>query len=309
MNSDNNPGVQKALYVPPVEAIQEFAVQQGSFSAEFGNSGGTVVNAVTRSGTNQHHGELFEYFRNSALNANSYFANAAGLDRAHLTRNDFGATFGGPVTRNRMFFFGDFNGVWALTGTTSKLIGVPSAAERAGDFSELCSRANGTFNSSGVCSNPTGQIYDPYTSVPNSQNVAVGRAPIPFNSLATYMSPGNSAIPFGLGSLPSQPGNLIDPVGAKLIQAFPFPNLNVGEAAYDPYHNWISQGANTLVQQSFDINLEHHLNTNERIAVKFSHEWDSSQNANFFHTAPELAEQRSGRLRRKLITPGNCKLE
>ncbi len=79
MNSDNNPGVQKALYVPPVDAIQEFKIQQANFSAEFGNSGGTIVNVVTRSGTNQYHGELFEFFRNNVLNANTFFANAAGL--------------------------------------------------------------------------------------------------------------------------------------------------------------------------------------------------------------------------------------
>jgi outer membrane receptor for ferrienterochelin and colicin len=61
MNSDNNPGVQKARYVPPVEAIQEFKIQQASFSAEFGNSGGTIVNVITRSGTNQYHGELYRF--------------------------------------------------------------------------------------------------------------------------------------------------------------------------------------------------------------------------------------------------------
>src|SRR5262249_42878838 len=248
MNSDNNPGVQKALYVPPVEAIEEFAVEQGNFSAEFGNSGGTIVNAVTRTGTNQYHGEVFEYFRNNVLNANNFFANAAGLGQAHLTRNDFGATLGGPIRKNRTFFFGDFNGIRALTGTTSKQVGVPDAAERAGDFGELCGRVNGAFNSAGVCSNPAGQIYDPYTGTPNAQNLAVGRTPIPFNNLATYVSPGNPAVPFGLGNLPQSLGNLIDPVGMKLIQAFPLPNLNVGSAAYDPYHNWIAQGANILNQ-------------------------------------------------------------
>ena len=92
MNSDNNPGVQKALYVPPVEAIQEFKIQQANFSAEFGNSGGTIVNVVTRSGTNQYHGELFEFFRNNVLNANSFFANcrrprAAPSDSKRLRRD------------------------------------------------------------------------------------------------------------------------------------------------------------------------------------------------------------------------------
>ena len=154
MNSDNNPGVQKALYVPPVEAIQEFKIQQANFSAEFGNSGGTIVNVVTRSGTNQYHGELFEFLRNNVLNANTFFANAAGLAQPHLTRNDFGGTIGGPILKNKTFFFFDFNGIRALTGATSSLAGVPDAAERSGDFGELCGRVGGTFSAAGVCSNP-----------------------------------------------------------------------------------------------------------------------------------------------------------
>jgi len=237
MNSDNNPGIQKALYAPPVEAIQEFKIQQTNFSAEFGNSGGTIVNVITRSGTNQFHGELFEFFRNNVLNANAFFANAAGLAQPHLTRNDFGVTAGGPLIKNKTFFFFDFNGIRALTRAASSIAGVPDAAERAGNFGELCGRAGGTFNGAGICSKPGGQIYDPYTSQPNAQSMATGRAPVPFDNLATYVSPGDPAIPFGLGILPPSPGNLIDPVGAKLIQAFPLPNRNVGTGAYDPYHN------------------------------------------------------------------------
>ncbi len=197
MNSDNNPGVRKALYVPPVDAIQEFKVQQTNFSAEFGNSGGTIVNVVTRSGTNQYHGELFEFLRNNVLNANTYFANAASLGQPHLTRNDFGGTIGGPILKNTAFFFFDFNGIRALTGQTSSLAGVPDAAERSGNFGELCGRVSGrTFNAGGVCSNPAGQIYDPYTGKPDAQNNAAGRAPVPFDNLATYVSPGNPNIPF-----------------------------------------------------------------------------------------------------------------
>jgi hypothetical protein len=291
MNSDNNPGVQKALYVPPVEEIEEYTVQQANFSAEFGNSGGAIVNVVTRSGTNAYHGELFEYFRNNILNANTFFANSAGLDQAHLTRNDFGVTVGGPVIRNRTFFFFDFNGVRALTGATSNRAGVPDPAERAGDFGELCARAKGSFDAAGTCSNPAGQIYDPLTARPDAQNNAAGRAPIPFNNLATYASPGNSAVPFGLGSLPPTPGNLIDPVGARLIQAFPVPNLGIGTGAYDPYHNWVAQGANTLDQKSFNLKLDHLFSARDRAEVKFSHEWDASQNANFFQSAYDTNTQ------------------
>lgn len=291
MNSDNNPGVQKALYVPPVEAIQEFTIQQGNFSAEFGNSGGAIVNVVTRSGTNEYHGELFEFFRNNILNANNFFANAAGLMQPHLTRNDFGVTAGGPIFKTKTFFFFDFNGIRALTGATSSIAGVPDAAERSGNFGELCARAGGTFDSAGICSNPAGQIYDPYTSQPNAQNQASNRAPIPFNNLATYISPGNPNIPFGLGNLPATPGNLIDPVGAKLIQAFPLPNLNVGTPAYNPYHNWVATASSPYNQQSFDIKLDQHFSDKNVASVRFSHEWDAGENPNFFGTVYDTNTQ------------------
>jgi hypothetical protein len=291
MNSDNNPGVQKALYVPPVEAIEEFKIQQANFSAEFGNSGGTIVNVITRSGTNQYHGELFEFFRNNVLNANSFFANAAGLAEAHLTRNDFGVTTGGPIVKNKTFFFFDFNGIRAITGATSSEAGVPDTAERAGNFGELCPRVGGTFDSAGVCSNPAGQIYDPYTSKADAENTATGRAPIPFDNLATYISPGNPNIPFGLGNLPDTPGNLIDPVGAKLIQAFPRPNLNVGTAAYNPYHNWVATASSPYNQQSFDIKLDQHFSDKNVASVRFSHEWDAGENPNFFGTVYDTNTQ------------------
>ncbi len=290
-NSDNNPGVQKALYVPPVEAIEEFKIQQANFSAEFGNSGGTIVNVVTRSGTKQYRGELFEFFRNNVLNSNSFFANAAGLAQPHLTRNDFGVTAGGPIFKNKTFFFFDFNGIRALTGATSSEAGVPDAAERTGNFGELCARAGGAFNSGGICSNPAGQIYDPYTSKPNVENNATGRAPIPFDNLATYISPGNPSIPFGLGNLPSAPGNLIDPVGAKLIQAFPLPNLNVGTAAYNPYDNWVATASSPFNQQSFDIKLDQHFSERTAATVRFSHEWDAGENPNFFGSVYDTSTQ------------------
>ncbi len=211
-----------------------------------------------------------------------YFGNAARLAQPHLTRNDFGVTAGGPIFKNKTFFFFDFNGIRALTGATSSEAGVPDAAERTGNFGELCGRAGGTFDSAGVCSNPAGQIYDPYTSKPDAQNNATGRAPVPFDNLATYISPGNPNIPFGLGNLPATPGNLIDPVGAKLIQAFPLPNLNVGTAAYDPYHNWVTTAGSPLSQQSFDIKLDHHFSDKNVASVRFSHEWDAGENPNFF---------------------------
>jgi hypothetical protein len=91
--------------------------------------------------------------------------------------------------------------------------------------------------------------------------------------------------------LPAVPGNLIDPVGAKLLNAFPLPNLNIGTAAYDPYHNWVGTGSSPLSQQSFDIKLDQLFNNKDSVNVRFSHEWDSGQNANFFGSVYDTSTQ------------------
>ena len=176
-------------------------IQQANFSAEFGNSGGTIVNAVTRSGSNQYHGELYEFLRNNVLNANTFFSNAAGLAQPHLTRNDFGVTAGGPIFKNKTFFFFDFNGIRALTGATSSEAGVPDAAERSGNFGELCSRVGGTFDSGGICSNPAGQIYDPYTSKPDAAKQRHRARAHPVRQSGHLHQPGKSRHSFRSGKL------------------------------------------------------------------------------------------------------------
>ncbi len=275
---ENNPGVVKPLYVPPVDAVEEFKVQQSNMSAEI--AGGTVINVITRSGGNSLHGELWEFFRNNDLDANNFFSNSAGLGQAHLERNDFGGEIGGPIKKNKAFFFFDFAGLRYLQGVTSGTIGVPDAAERTGNFGELCGRASGSFNAAGICSAAAGQIYDPFTGVLNAAgNGATGRTPIPFDNLALYQSPGN---PLSPRKLAAAPGNLIDPVSAKLIQAYPLPNVNVGSAAYNPYQNFIGQGANTTNQKSFDIKVDQRFTDADSLSVRFSHEWETYMNANFF---------------------------
>jgi hypothetical protein len=122
------------IILPVVDAIQEFKVATGNFSSEFGRAAGGVVNVQTRSGTNELHGNVFEFFRNSALDANDYFNNAAGRRRPPFRQNQFGGTLGGPVRKDKLFFFGDFQGTRQSRGTTY-LGSVATAAMRQGDFS------------------------------------------------------------------------------------------------------------------------------------------------------------------------------
>src|SRR3954471_16105228 len=123
----NAPGVQ-----PSPDAIQEFRVITNTFDAEYGRNSGSVINVVTKSGTNQWHGSLFEFFRNQGLNARGYF----DIRRPDLKQNDFGGTFGGPIKKDKSFFFLSYEGRRNVQGQTSDPVVVPTDLERVGDFSQ-----------------------------------------------------------------------------------------------------------------------------------------------------------------------------
>ena len=117
------------VVLPPVDAIQEFKVQTSDFSAEYGRSGAAVLNATIKSGTNSFHGAVWEFFRNDKLDAADYFENAGNINKGELRQNQFGVSIGGPVIKNKVFFFGDYEGLRRLQGTI--LTGsVPTLAER-----------------------------------------------------------------------------------------------------------------------------------------------------------------------------------
>ena len=118
---------------PNPDALEEFRVDTNNYSAEFGRFGNGVINVVTRSGTNQFHGSLFEFFRNTKLNANTWNA----LTKPPLHRNQFGGSFGGPIIRNKTFFFGTYSGLRQQTTTFLNSAVVPTAAQRSGSFSAI----------------------------------------------------------------------------------------------------------------------------------------------------------------------------
>jgi hypothetical protein len=257
-------------YEPSVDSVEEFAVQETNFSAEYGFSGNTVVNIVTRSGTNQFHGTAYEFLRNKALDANNFFNNEAGIPLPGLRLNDFGVAVGGPIRRNKTFFFFDYDGIRQAT-TIAETSGVPDAAERVGDFSELCSQAGGSFNASGMCSASGGQLWDPYTGVYNANlGGPVRSAFVPFNNLGTYQSPGNPNLTGTGYQLPATPGNLMDPIAAKYINYAPLPNLNVGTSAYNPYTNWEGSPINLYKVGNYDIKIDQIFGDRDHLSVKYS---------------------------------------
>jgi len=167
---------------PSVETIQEFKVQTNFFSAEFGNTGGAVVNIVSKSGTNEFHGAAYEYHRRDDLNANSFFAKRAGSATIpDFTYNKYGGAVGGPVRlpglysgKDRTFFHTSLD-IEKNNGARTAFLTVPTARERAGDFSDT-RQANGQLY----------LIYNPFDTYTNAQG-QVRRRPFPGNVIPASM--------------------------------------------------------------------------------------------------------------------------
>jgi hypothetical protein len=124
------------VILPPLDAIQEFKVQTADFSAELGRSAGAVLNATIKSGTNSLHGAAWEFFRNDKLDAADWFEDNNGTKKGELRMNQFGASGGGPIIKNKVFFFGDYEGLRRVQGT-SQVGTVPTALERSSVFTNL----------------------------------------------------------------------------------------------------------------------------------------------------------------------------
>jgi len=277
-NFEPNGGVTQATYTPSAEAVEEFKVQQSNFSAEFGFSGASVVNMVTRSGSNSFHGSGYDFIRDQKFDANNWFNNFYGIPIAPLRRNNYGGTIGGPIFKNKTFFFFDYDGTRETTMSTSQA-GVPSMAERSGDFGEVCAAQGGAFDSTGLCTVAQGQMWDPYSGVydPNVGG-AVRNTFIPYNNLANYASPGNPNLDGTPYQLSGEAGDLIDPVAQKMMSYFPEPNIS-GDNIYD---NWIGSGPNHNYNDQFDIKIDHRFRASNLLSAKYSQNWNHNAPYNCF---------------------------
>lgn len=180
-------GFQAQAVKPPVDAVAEFKVVTNNNSAEFGYRMGGKVIVSTRSGTNELHGSLYEFLRNDKFDGSNFFANRSGSPKPSLRQNQFGGTLGGPVIRNRTFFFFSYQGTRIRRGR-SFLSTVPGQAARSGDFSLEGLRRD--------------QIFDPLTTT--GSGTAVVRSPFPGNRI---------------------PASRFDPVAASVIANYPLPNV------------------------------------------------------------------------------------
>ncbi len=151
-------------YAPNVDAIQEFNLITNNASSEFGNFMGGIISVSLKSGTNHFHGDAFEFLRNDKLNANTWANNWNNVQRPLLRWNEFGGTIGGPIIRDKLFFFADYQGSRYDQPATATPITTLTNAERTGDFSANCTA--GFTN--GICNNLAQQIYNPFTGTNGS---------------------------------------------------------------------------------------------------------------------------------------------
>ena len=161
----------RVAYIPSVDDVEEFTVSTNALDAEYGHGGGMYVNIVTKGGTNAFHGNVYEFFRNDKLNANGFFSNRAGSRRPVFRFNQYGFAVGGPIVKNKTFWFGNFEGLRQRTPRAYRFT-VPTALQRAGDFSQ-------TFNVAGV----PFQIADPLTTTPAGARTLFPNNRIPANRL------------------------------------------------------------------------------------------------------------------------------
>ena len=264
---DNNELTAGAIAIlSSIDSIQEFKVLTYNYSAEFGTRGGPTVLVTTKSGSDKFHGSLFEFLRNTDLDARSFFA--ASTEKFNL--NQYGFALGGPIKKNRTFFFGDFEQKYQRHGISFTGL-VPSVAQRTGDFT------NNAFGQP----NPN-SLVNPYaTQVVNGNPVSV-----PFLCNAA----GNPLLVAADGSQGAGtpcnkiPAALINTIGQELINLYPLPNANNAALGY----NYVSEPVRTLNEGKFDFRIDEILTARDNLFARFSYDQANSYDPG---GAPGLAEQ------------------
>jgi hypothetical protein len=274
-NSDTVDFLNGTNYVvlPPVDAVQEFKVQTSDFSAEFGRSGAAVLNATIKSGTNEFHGDVWEFFRNDKLDAADFFENAHNVRKGELRQNQFGFTAGGPVYipklfngKNKVFIFGDYQALRRVQGTI--LTGaVPSAAERSSgytNFQDLIAAqvSSGTVTDALGRTMPVGTILDPATTraLPSGKFVRD-----PFGTCAN--EPGGFTYTVAGCNLNMIPGGRLDPNAIALLNLYPMPTTSAVGSLLSNYANSPKLFEHS---NSFDTRLDINFNEKNQLFFRFS---------------------------------------
>jgi hypothetical protein len=217
---------------PPLDSVQEFSVQANNYSAQYGHSSGAVVNMVTKSGTNELHGTVYDYERHSVTDANNFFNNRSGVALQSWARHQFGANMGGPLKKEKWFLFGDYEGMRQAVPVTT-ISSLPTAAQRQGNFSQ-------TFASNGSLIT----IYDPST-------------------LVTLPAGGYQRTAFANNTITN-----INTVATATIGFYPQPNLP-GNAVTGA-SNYIYAAASKITTNKYDFRSDLNISPKTRMFARWS---------------------------------------
>ena len=201
-------GYSGAGAVPNLDSIEEFRILTNNVDAEFGNYAGAQINVVTKSGTNRWHGNLFEFVRNTNLNARNYF-DVDGKGAYH--QNQFGGTFGGPIIRDKIFFFADYQGNRLIQGKAQTIPNAPSSQMESGDFTGIASSLTGSVNSDSTGANPWADQLTQQLGY-----TVVGGEPYYFPG-CTSTNPVTGCVFGDPSGNPHLPSSLFNPISQKLL--------------------------------------------------------------------------------------------
>jgi hypothetical protein len=280
-NSDTVDFLNGTNYVvlPPVDAIEEFKVQTSDFSAEFGRSGAAVLNATIKSGTNSFHGSAWEFFRNDIFDAPDYFEDAGGVPKGELRQNQFGGSLGGPILKNKLFFFADYEGLRRIQGTI--LTGsVPTAAEISSlstptaDFSDLITgqTASGTLTDQLGRTVPYGTIFDPATTRPVTAGAVDPVSGLTATTTGYVRDPfgtcGPSTTTYNLSAcnLNQIPSGRLDPNAIALMKLYPAPTNS------SLFSNFANSPKLDQHSNQFDTKVDLNYNEKNQAFARFSYQ-------------------------------------
>ncbi len=253
----------QAFYQPSVEAVQEFKVQNNGFSAEWGSNGGTVINIVSKSGTNEFHGSAYWFARRPSLDANNFFANRVGNPKPDFKRDQYGGSVGGPLVRDRTFFFFDVDNVrndYPSTTTGS----VPTALQRAGDFSKTVNRDGSLV-----------VIHQPYE---------------------IFFMRGARRHPFPNNVIPASEQ---EPVARNLMQFYP--QSNAAGDPVTGRNNFTGTGKGSSPFRQFDIKLDQVANANSRLTLRYSQRTLQDASPRLYRNAADNARDTGGTVRNSVL--------
>ncbi len=263
------------VVLPPVDAIAEFKVQTADFSAQLGRSAGAVLNATIKSGTNSFHGAAWEFLRNDKLDAADWFENNQGIPRGELRQNQFGATAGGPIIKNKIFIFGDYEGLRRIAGNTQSGVSVPTLLERNSNFTNLSDIITGQGTSTRTDALgrtvPLGTILDPATT----RAVTAGTVD-PVSGIAAQKT-GYVRDPFGTCSagtttfdvtacnLNQLPAGRLDGNAIKLLNLYPLPTSGSFQS------NFGSSPKLDEHRNAFDTRVDFDVSQKDQVFFRFSY--------------------------------------